>query len=193
MRQREKNLSPRISTEGAKYRYQLCNPSHVNPSTINPIPFANPHPSLLAQRMLEERNRPRQAFCSSQRNSVNVSTESAETAYYYCGNSLEAPIKDQDPSCKRLHTSIKHKGHFRLQSLYFYPVVTSSRYTNISQECNSLKASLIAKCLQKACYLEARGSQRSRVKEPLKNRPFILGKTIQYFLTGWQTTFSQQL
>lgn len=149
MRQREKKLSPRISTEGTKYEYRLCNPSHMNPSTINPIPFANCHPSLLSQRMLEDSNRPRQAliaFCSSQRNSVNISTESAGTAYYYSGNSLEAPIKDQNLSCKRLHTSIKHKAHFWLQSLYIYPAVTSSRYTNISQACNSLKASLVGKC-----------------------------------------------
>lgn len=111
--QKEKSLRSRILPNGTKYRHELYNLNHINPSTPNPISCVTPSP-ILSQRMLEERSRSRQAliaFLSSQRNSMNVSTESAGTTYYYCGNSLEASIKDQDPSCKRLHTCIKHKAH----------------------------------------------------------------------------------
>lgn len=111
--QKEKSLRPRISAKRAKYRHQLHNLNHMNPSIPNPISCVTPSPPL-SLRMLEDRSRSRQAlivFPSSQRNSMTVSIESARTTYYYCGNSLEASIKDQDPSCKKLHTCIKHKAH----------------------------------------------------------------------------------
>lgn len=53
--QKEKSLRPRISAKGTKYRHQLYNPSHTNPSTPNPISCVTPSPHLVTGNVRREK------------------------------------------------------------------------------------------------------------------------------------------